>query len=131
LIDVNTPNNNLYSAVTAPVPSKAASTWNASTGLTGTQPAGCDGSAALWHDLGALGGTAVDTNSGSKSAGMQRVVLATYQPSMTNSQPANVTQVNGTTLLAGTGAQGSGSPRVIPAPPFAWASSMIVEASKR
>lgn len=44
-----------------PSPCKAASTWNASTGLTGTQPTGCDGSAALWGDIGAVGGTGVGT----------------------------------------------------------------------
>lgn len=50
---------NLYSAITSPVPCKAAATWNASAGLTGTNPAGCDGSAALWVDQGAIGGVAV------------------------------------------------------------------------
>lgn len=59
LIDVNTTNNNLYAAAIAPVPCKAAATWNASTGLTGTNPVGCDGSAALWGDVGAWAGTAV------------------------------------------------------------------------
>ena len=57
-VDVLT-TGNLYAAATAPVPCKAAATWNASTGLTGTQPAGCDGSAAPWGDIGAWGGAAV------------------------------------------------------------------------
>lgn len=42
-----------------------------------------------------VGGTATDTNSGNKSAGTQRIVIATDQPSMTNPQPANITQVQG------------------------------------
>lgn len=36
-----------------------------------------------------VGGTATDTNSGNKSAGTQRVVLATDQPTMTNPQPVS------------------------------------------
>ncbi len=39
---------------------------------------------ALKHDVTSLAGTAVDTNSGNKSAGTQRVVLATDQPQLTN-----------------------------------------------
>lgn len=35
-------------------------------------------------NVGQVGGTAVDTNSGVKSAGTQRVVLATDQPALTN-----------------------------------------------
>ncbi len=44
----------------------------------------------LWasSDL-TLGGTAVDGNSGNKSAGTLRVVLATDQPAMTNAQPVS------------------------------------------
>jgi hypothetical protein len=55
------PNNNLATLLGAPVPCKAAATWNASTGLTGTNPVGCDGSAALWGDVGAVGGAVVGT----------------------------------------------------------------------
>lgn len=58
-VDTPTSNNNLYAAVTAPVPCKAAATWNAQTGQTGTQATGCDGSNALWVDQGAIGGVAV------------------------------------------------------------------------
>jgi hypothetical protein len=36
-----------------------------------------------------VGGTAVDTNSGNKSAGTQRIVIATDQPTMTNPQPVS------------------------------------------
>ncbi|OLE53281.1 MAG: hypothetical protein AUG51_13910 [Acidobacteria bacterium 13_1_20CM_3_53_8] len=54
----------------------------------------------LFHfNLKQVGGTAVDTNSGNKSAGTQRVVIATDQPSLSNAQP-----VSGTvTVNAGTG----------------------------
>jgi hypothetical protein len=54
---------NVLAAALSPVPCKAAATWNASTGLTGTQPAGCDGSAALWVDWGALNGVALGSPS--------------------------------------------------------------------
>jgi hypothetical protein len=44
---------------------------------------------AVKADTTSLGGTAVDTNSGTKSAGTQRVVIATDQPSLTNSIPVS------------------------------------------
>lgn len=59
-----------------------------------------------------LGGTAIDTNSGNKSAGTQRVVLATDQPNLTTplnvalaaNQSVNLAQVNGaTTVTVATG----------------------------
>lgn len=80
-----------------------------------------------------LAGTTIDTNSGSKSAGTQRVVLATDQPQLTNAlkvdgsattQPVsgtvsitsnsaiNVAQINGVTPLMGNGVTGTGSQRV-------------------
>jgi len=43
-------------------------------------------------DLNKIAGTTPDTNSGNKSAGTLRVVLATDQPSLTNSQPVKSTQ---------------------------------------
>lgn len=45
-------------------------------------------SSALDENLKLIGGTAVDVNSGNKSAGTQRVVLATDQPILTNKLPA-------------------------------------------
>lgn len=54
---------NLASLISAPVPCKAAATWNAQTGQTGTQPAACDGSNALWMDWGALNGVALGSPS--------------------------------------------------------------------
>lgn len=72
-----------------------------------------------------LAGTATDTNSGNKSAGTLRVVLATDQPALTNkllvtpdsvalpaNQSVNVSQINGVTPLMGNGATGTGSLRV-------------------
>jgi len=41
-------------------------------------------------DTASLAGTAIDTNSGNKSAGTQRFVLATDQPTMTNAQPVTI-----------------------------------------
>lgn len=72
-----------------------------------------------------VGGTATDTNSGTKSAGTLRVVLATDQPALTNkllvtpdsvalpaNQSVNTAQINGVTPLMGNGGTGTGSPRV-------------------
>lgn len=72
-----------------------------------------------------LAGTTTDTNSGNKSAGTLRVVLATDQPALTNkllvtpdsvalpaNQSVNVSQINGVTPLMGNGVTGTGSQRV-------------------
>lgn len=72
-----------------------------------------------------VAGTAVDTNSGTKSAGTMRVVIATDQPALTNkllvtpdsvalpaNQSVNVAQINGITTLMGNGTTGTGSQRV-------------------
>jgi hypothetical protein len=70
-------------------------------------------------------GTAADTNSGLKSAGTLRVVLATDQPALTNkllvtpdsvalpaNQSVNAAQFAGTNASTGVGASGAGIPRV-------------------
>jgi hypothetical protein len=72
-----------------------------------------------------LAGTTTDTNSGTKSAGTLRVVLATDQPALTNkllvtpdsvalpaNQSVNNSQINGVTPLMGNGVTGTGSQRV-------------------
>lgn len=67
-----------------------------------------------------LAGTTTDTNSGTKSAGTLRVVLATDQPALTNkllvtpdaNSAVNVAQINGVTPLMGAGNTGTGSARV-------------------
>lgn len=51
-----------------------------------------------------VGGTTVDTNSGNKGGGTQRVVLATDQPALTNAQPENLTQVGGNSIATGNNA---------------------------
>lgn len=70
-------------------------------------------------------GTTLDTNSGVKSAGTMRVVLATDQPALTNkllvtpdsvalpaNQSVNVSQINAVTPLMGNGVSGTGAQRV-------------------
>lgn len=72
-----------------------------------------------------VGSTNVDTNSGNKSAGTMRVVIATDQPALTNkllvtpdsialpaNQSVNESQINGVTVLMGNGASGTGAQRV-------------------
>jgi hypothetical protein len=76
-------------------------------------------------NLSQVAGTTTDTNSGVKSAGTMRVVLATDQPALTNkllvtpdsvalpaNQSVNVSQINAVTPLMGNGVTGTGSPRV-------------------
>lgn len=72
-----------------------------------------------------VSGTAIDVNSGVKSAGTMRVVIATDQPALTNkllvtpdsvalpaNQSTNESQINGITPLMGNGVTGTGSQRV-------------------
>lgn len=79
----------------------------------------------LRTDMSTVAGTTTDTNSGNKSAGTQRVVLATDQPALTNkllvtpdsvalpaNQSVNVSQINAVTPLMGNGTTGTGSLRV-------------------
>jgi hypothetical protein len=76
-------------------------------------------------ELTTVQGTAIDVNSGNKSAGTVRVVLATDQPALTNkllvtpdsvalpaNQSCNTAQFGGTNVSTGTGAGGAGIPRV-------------------
>lgn len=76
-------------------------------------------------NLNQVVGTAADVNSGTKSAGTLRVVLATDQPALTNkllvtpdsvalpaNQSVNAAQFGGTNVSTGTGAGGAGIPRV-------------------
>jgi len=73
-----------------------------------------------------VGGTATDTNSGNKSAGTLRVVLATDQPQLTNkllvtpdsvalpaNQSVNVAQLAGTTTDTNSGVKSAGTLRVV------------------
>lgn len=76
-------------------------------------------------NLNQAAGTALDVNSGTKSAGTIRVVLATDQPALTNkllvtpdsvalpaNQSVNAAQFGGTNVSTGAGAGGAGIPRV-------------------
>jgi hypothetical protein len=76
-------------------------------------------------NMAQVAGTTTDTNSGTKSAGTIRVVLATDQPALTNkllvtpdsvalpaNQSVNNSQINGVTPLMGNGVTGTGSQRV-------------------
>jgi hypothetical protein len=71
-------------------------------------------------NLSQLAGTTTDTNSGNKSAGTLRVVLATDQPQLTNkllvtpdaNSAVNISQMNGVTVTMGNGASGTGVQRV-------------------
>lgn len=71
-------------------------------------------------NMAQVAGTTTDTNSGNKSAGTLRVVLATDQPQLTNkllvtpdaNSAVNVAQINGVTPLMGNGTTGTGSQRV-------------------
>jgi hypothetical protein len=68
-----------------------------------------------------LGGTAIDTNSGNKSAGTQRMVLATDQPNLTTplnvalaaNQSVNNAQVAGTTVDTNSGNKSAGTQRMV------------------
>lgn len=83
------------------------------------------GTFAAQADLVKVNGTTTDTNSGVKSAGTLRVVLATDQPALTNkilvtpdsvalpaNQSVNVAQINGVATTMGNGTSGTGVQRV-------------------
>jgi hypothetical protein len=59
-----------------------------------------------------LAGTTTDTNSGNKSAGTLRTVIATDQPNLTTPLNINESQINGVTVTMGAGATGTGVQRV-------------------
>jgi len=71
-------------------------------------------------NMSQVAGTTTDTNSGVKSAGTLRVVLATDQPQLTNkllvtpdaNSAVNVAQMNGVTVTMGNGVAGTGVQRV-------------------
>lgn len=76
------------------------------------QSAKGDTDGTLNNNTTKLAGTAIDTNSGNKSAGTQRMVLATDQPNLTTPLNVNVSQMAGTTPSSGNGATDSGTQRV-------------------
>lgn len=83
-------------AFTAPLPSQGGTVIIGGVGIDQTTP-GTTNATSLKY----LNTTAVDANSGNKSAGTLRVVVATDQPALTNAQPVNVTQQGGASLPKG------------------------------
>jgi hypothetical protein len=97
--------------------------WQATQPVSGTVTTTPPANAST--NLAQIVGTAADVNSGVKSAGTLRVVLATDQPALTNkllvtpdsvalpaNQSVNAAQFGGTNVSTGTGAGGAGIPRV-------------------
>jgi hypothetical protein len=70
------------------------------------------GTGILKTDNSTVAGTVVDTNSGNKSAGTQRMVIATDQPNLTTPLNTNTAQINGVALTTGNGVSGTGVQRV-------------------
>ena len=81
---------------------------------------------SAYVNLDQVQGTNIDVNSGNKSAGTVRVVLATDQPALTNkllvtpdsvalpaNQSTNVDQLNGTTTDTNSGTKSAGTLRVV------------------
>ena len=85
-----------------------------------TSPLSLTTAGALREDQASIAGTAIDVNSGNKSAGTQRIVIATDQPNLTTplnvalaaNQSVNAAQINAVTPLMGNGTTGTGSLRV-------------------
>jgi hypothetical protein len=85
-----------------------------------TSPLSLTTAGALRHDMTSIAGTTADTNSGNKSAGTLRVVLATDQPQLTNkllvtpdaNSAVNIAQMNGVTVTMNNGTAGTGVQRV-------------------
>lgn len=84
-------------------------TWNVGTVTTVTTVT----TVATVTSLAQWAGNAIDTNSGNKSAGTLRVVLATDQPALTTPMPQNQTQVGGTAIDVNSGNKSNGTQRVI------------------
>lgn len=67
-------------------------------------PQQMDDEGNLYADLAKIKNVAVDVNSGNKSNGTQRVILATDQPALTNPQPFDLKKINGNDPNLGNGA---------------------------
>lgn len=93
---------------------------------TGTNYAAVSAAGAISDNLAQLAGTTIDANSGLKSAGTLRVVLATDQPQLTNkllvtpdsvalpaNQSVNVAQLAGTATDTNSGLKSAGTLRVV------------------
>ncbi len=105
--------SNFLAMVTGTVTSVQSNASNFLTTVSGTVSANTN--------LSQIAGTTADTNSGSKSAGTLRVVLATDQPALTNkllvtpdaNSSFNETQILGTTIDVNSGNKSAGTQRVI------------------
>ena len=114
--------NSAASATGSAVPASAdyggANVGGTLRGVTAVNPSGSI--YAQQVDVASMAGTTADTNSGVKSAGTLRVVLATDQPQLTNkllvtpdaNSAVNVAQINGATPTMGNGVSGTGVQRV-------------------
>jgi len=86
-----------------------------------TNPLSLTTAGGLRTDNTTIAGTTIDTNSGSKSAGTQRVVIATDQPALTNkllvtpdaNSAVNVAQMNGVAVDMNSGTKSNGTQRVV------------------
>lgn len=79
--------------------------------ISGTVTANA-GTGNMGANITQLAGTTIDTNSGVKSAGTQRIVIATDQPNLTTPLNVNNAQMNGVAVTMGNGASGTGVQRV-------------------
>lgn len=108
------------SAVTQPVSGTVTVTQATGTNLHTVIDSGTVTTVSTVTSLSQFAGNAIDTNSGLKSAGTLRVVLATDQPALTNkllvtpdaNSAVNVAQMNGVTVTMGNGVSGTGVQRV-------------------
>jgi hypothetical protein len=109
---------------TAPTTAVTGTFWQATQPVSGTVTTTPPSNAST--NVAQVAGTTTDTNSGSKSAGTIRVVLATDQPALTNkllvtpdsvalpaNQSVNVAQVAGTTTDTNSGSKSAGTLRVV------------------
>jgi hypothetical protein len=115
---------NLHVVVdTAPTTAVTGTFWQATQPVSGTVTTAPPSNAST--NLTQIVGTAADVNSGTKSAGTLRVVLATDQPALTNkllvtpdsvalpaNQSVNVSQMGGTATSMNTGVRDAGTQRV-------------------
>jgi hypothetical protein len=67
----------------------------------------------LMGDWEKIAGSPIDTNSGVKSSGTQRVVIATDQPALTNGFATNETQLGGVAIDTNSGVKSAGTQRVV------------------
>lgn len=99
--------------VTNPVTVAQSNASNFQTTVSGTVSANCN--------VSQIGGTTVATNSGTLTAGTQRVVLATDQPQLTNkllvtpdaNSAFNLSQIGGTVTATNSGTLTAGTQRVV------------------